>query len=152
MVVTFLPPMVDTCVWQDLTALPSIWTVQAPHRPEPHPYFVPVSFRCSRTTQSSAVSGSASTLTALPLIVNATAVMGFLPGNVSPIHPVIFRLNRRMVIVFRIARKSGFDWLLDGSGRSLASIVATDLETALIFCRFCERHGSAAASDARTSC
>jgi hypothetical protein len=31
MVVTFLPPTVDICVWQDLTALPSIWTVQAPH-------------------------------------------------------------------------------------------------------------------------
>src|SRR5215471_10426314 len=74
MVVTFLPPMVDICVWQDLTALPSIWTVQAPHRPEPQPYLVPVSLRCSRTTQSSAVSGSASTFTALPLIVNAIAM------------------------------------------------------------------------------
>ena len=88
MVVTFLPPMVDICVWQDLTALPSIWTVQAPHRPEPQPYLVPVSFRCSRTTQSSAVSGSASTFTALPLIVNATAVMGFLPGKRFTLHPV----------------------------------------------------------------
>jgi len=88
MVVTFLPPTLDIWVWQDLTALPSIWTVQAPHRPEPQPYLVPVSFRCSRTTQSSAVSGSASTLTALPLIVNATAVMGFLPGKRFSIRPV----------------------------------------------------------------
>jgi hypothetical protein len=31
MVVTFLPPTVDIWVWQDLAALPSIWTVQAPH-------------------------------------------------------------------------------------------------------------------------
>src|SRR5262245_43903364 len=82
MVVTFLPPTAEICVWQDLTALPSIWTVQAPQRPEPHPYLVPVSLRCSRTTQSSAVSGSASTFTVLPLIVNATAV-GFLPGTVN---------------------------------------------------------------------
>jgi hypothetical protein len=81
-VVTFLPPMAEICVWQDRTALPSIWTVQAPQRPEPHPYLVPVSLRCSRTTQSSAVSGCASTFTALPLIVNATAVIGFLPGTV----------------------------------------------------------------------
>src|SRR5262249_37177505 len=83
MVVTFLPPMAEICVWQDRTALPSIWTVQAPQRPEPHPYLVPVSLRCSRTTQSSAVSGSASTFTVLPLIVNATAVIGFLPGTVN---------------------------------------------------------------------
>src|SRR5215471_19241754 len=95
MVVTFLPPTVDICVWQDRTALPSIWTVQAPQRPEPHPYLVPVSLRCSRTTQSSAVSGSASTFTVLPLIVNATAVIGFLPGT------VILRLKHRMIVVFR---------------------------------------------------
>src|SRR5262245_19932695 len=84
MVVTFLPPTVDICVWQDLTALPSIWTVQAPHRPEPQPYLVPVSLRCSRTTQSRAVSGSASTLTALPLIVNATPSWVSSLANGSP--------------------------------------------------------------------
>jgi hypothetical protein len=61
---------------------------------------VPVSLRCSRTTQSRAVSGSVSTLTALPLIVNATAVIDFLPGD------GYLRLNRRMVIVFAIGRKS----------------------------------------------
>src|SRR5262245_55654846 len=91
MVVTFLPRASPTVVWQERTALPSRWTVQAPHRPEPHPYLVPVSLRCSRTTQSRAVSG---------LIVNATAVIGFLPGD------GYLRLNRRMVIVFAIGRKS----------------------------------------------
>ena len=65
----------DMAIWQERTALPSIWTVQAPHRPEPQPNLVPVSFRCSRTTHSSGVSGSASTVTALLLIVNATAGM-----------------------------------------------------------------------------
>src|SRR6185295_11224893 len=83
MVVIFLPRASPTVVWQERTALPSRWTVQAPQRPEPHPYLVPVSLRCSRTTQSSAVSGSASTFTVLPLIVNATAVIGFLPGTVN---------------------------------------------------------------------
>ena len=37
--------------------MPSICTVQAPHRPAPQPNFVPVSLRCSRTTQSSGVFG-----------------------------------------------------------------------------------------------
>jgi hypothetical protein len=52
--------------------------VQAPHRPEPQPNFVPVSFNCSRTTQSKGVSGSASTLDVLPLIVNVVAAIRFL--------------------------------------------------------------------------
>src|SRR5580658_7260156 len=37
--------------------------------PTPQPYFVPVSLRRSRTTQSSGVSGPASALTSLPLTV-----------------------------------------------------------------------------------
>src|SRR5262249_48280735 len=101
MVVTFLPPTVDICVWQDLTALPSIWTVQAPHRPEPQPYLVPVSLRCSRTTQSRAVSGSASTLTAL-----CDRRHGLPPWQTVHHASGIFRLNRRMVVVFRIGRKA----------------------------------------------
>src|SRR6476661_5677602 len=52
MVVTFLPATLDTEIWQERIALPSMWTVQAPHRPEPHPNLVPVNLRCSRTTQS----------------------------------------------------------------------------------------------------
>src|SRR3954451_17741328 len=69
-------------VGHERTHLPSRGTVQAPHRPDPHPNLVPMSFRCSRTTHSSGVSGSASTLTALLLIVNATAGMA-LPPRVS---------------------------------------------------------------------
>ena len=74
MVVTFLPVTSLRLVWHERTALPSTWTVQAPHSPEPQPNLVPVNFRCSRTTQSTGVSGAASTLTALPLIVNETAI------------------------------------------------------------------------------
>src|SRR5215510_930747 len=84
MVVTCLPCTCDSAVWHERTALPSIWTVQAPHRPEPHPNLVPVSLRCSRTTQSSGVLGAASTLTALLLTVNATAGMALPPRLSSP--------------------------------------------------------------------
>src|SRR5215813_1750740 len=75
MVVTDLPSTMDIGVAQARVACPSICTVQAPHWAMPHPNFVPVSLRCSRSTQSSGVSGSASTVTALPLTVNAVATM-----------------------------------------------------------------------------
>src|SRR5262245_49353523 len=75
MVVTFLSCTWETAIWQERTALPSTCTVQAPHRPEPHPNFVPVSFRCSRNTHNSGVSGSAVTLTALSLTVKAIVML-----------------------------------------------------------------------------
>src|SRR5258705_1619070 len=69
MVVIFLPTASLTEVWQDRTASPLTWTVQAPHRPAPHPNFVPVICNCSRMTQSSGVSLDASTDIFRPLIV-----------------------------------------------------------------------------------
>src|SRR5205814_9432979 len=69
MVVIFLPTASLTEVWQDRTASPLTWTVQAPHRPAPQPNFVPVICNCSRMTQSSGVSLAASTDIFRPLIV-----------------------------------------------------------------------------------
>src|SRR5437899_1268771 len=68
MVVIFLPTASLTEVWQDRTASPLTWTVQAPHRPAPQPNFVPVICNCSRMTQSSGVSLAASTDIFRPLI------------------------------------------------------------------------------------
>src|SRR5260370_14959137 len=45
-----LPAQSPTCVVQDLVALPSIVTVQAPHRPSPQPYLLPLRSRSSRRT------------------------------------------------------------------------------------------------------
>ncbi len=42
MVTTFLPATADTCVMQARCATPSMWMVQAPQRPAPQPYLVPV--------------------------------------------------------------------------------------------------------------
>ena len=53
-------------VWQERTALPSTITVQAPHRPLPQPYFVPVSSRSVRSTHSSVRSPSVSSVVGLP--------------------------------------------------------------------------------------
>src|SRR5262245_44886723 len=78
MVVTCLPWTCDSAVWHERVALPSMCTVQAPHRPEPQPNLVPVSFRCSRSTHSGGVSGSAVTLTAVPLTVNPIAMRSLL--------------------------------------------------------------------------
>src|SRR5262245_40905074 len=50
-------------------AMPSTWTVQAPHCTMPQPYLVPVSPIVSRNTHSSGVLGSTSTSWAAPLIV-----------------------------------------------------------------------------------
>src|SRR5262249_47660343 len=74
MVVTFLPATSESAVWHERTALPSRCTVQAPHNPDPHPNLVPVTLRCPRPPHSRGVSDCASTLAALPLIVNATAM------------------------------------------------------------------------------
>src|SRR3979411_1027211 len=56
---------------QERIGWPSMCTVQAPQRPAPQPNLVPVRPSVSRNTQSSGVSGSASTSTVLPLIFSA---------------------------------------------------------------------------------
>src|SRR5262245_30396748 len=72
MVTTRLPSTADASVWQARTALPSTCTVQAPHRPAPQPYLVPVSPTWSRMTQSNGVLAAASTDTCRPFSVNET--------------------------------------------------------------------------------
>src|ERR1700751_5465949 len=69
MVVIFLPTASLTDVWQDRTASPLTWTVQAPHRPAPQPNLVPVICNCSRMTHSSGVSLAASTDIFRPLML-----------------------------------------------------------------------------------
>src|SRR6202012_410152 len=72
MVVIFLPTASLSAVWQDLTASPLIWTVQAPQRPAPQPNLVPVICNCSRMTQRSGVSFAASTDMLCPLILRVS--------------------------------------------------------------------------------
>src|SRR5262249_1802262 len=72
MVTTFLPATEPMSVWQERSATPSICTVQAPHRPAPQPYLVPVRPTWSRMAQSSGVLGSASTATCRLFKVNET--------------------------------------------------------------------------------
>ena len=55
MVTTVLPATAETGVVQERSALPLMCTVQAPHRPAPQPYFVPVSPTWSRMAHSSGV-------------------------------------------------------------------------------------------------
>src|SRR5215211_3541525 len=72
MVTTFLPSTDLRSTEQERTAVPSTCTVQAPHRPAPQPYLVPVNPTWSRMTQSSGVVDSASTETRLSFNVNET--------------------------------------------------------------------------------
>src|SRR5688572_12027346 len=70
MVTTLAPSTADTCIWQERTADPLMWTVQAPQKPAPQPYFVPVNPTWSRITHSRGVLGSVSTDTGLSFNVN----------------------------------------------------------------------------------
>src|ERR1700737_1123980 len=75
MVVMFFPEACETGVEQDRIAAPSACTVQAPHKPAPHPNFVPVSSSVSRRTQSRGVSGETLTFFSLPFTRRVTSAM-----------------------------------------------------------------------------
>src|SRR5258708_16356858 len=77
-VVTRLPAAAAIGVMHERAALPSRCTVHAPHNAMPQPNFVPVIPSTSRSTHSSGVSSSTSTLRALPLIVR---VCGMCPSS-----------------------------------------------------------------------
>src|SRR3979490_3147541 len=66
-----------TAIEQERCTSSLMWTEQAPHCATPQPYLVPVRPTCSRMTQRSGVSGSASTSRVLPLMVSL--VMRVLP-------------------------------------------------------------------------
>src|SRR5438874_2132957 len=74
-VVICLPAQSPTWVVQDRVALPSIVTVQAPQRPSPQPYLLPLRSRSSRKTLSRLRAGSTSTRCLLPLTWNSVAVV-----------------------------------------------------------------------------
>ncbi len=76
-----LPPICETWVWQENARLPSMWTVQAPHRPVPQPNLVPVSLRSSRSTHSSGVAVGASVDAGLPFTTKLVAIASSLFGG-----------------------------------------------------------------------
>src|SRR5512132_4031120 len=78
MVVTDLPTISDTCVWHENARLPSMCTMQAPHRPVPQPNLVPVSLRPSRSTHSNGVAGGASVDAAVPFTMKSVAMVSSL--------------------------------------------------------------------------
>src|SRR6202522_2688543 len=69
MVLTSWPSAITASVVQDLTALPSRCTTQAPHCEVSQPTWVPVSRRFSRRNCTSSVRGSILALTGLPFTI-----------------------------------------------------------------------------------
>src|SRR5712672_3828910 len=69
MVLTSCPSAITASVVQDLTALPSRCTTQAPHCEVSQPTWVPVSRRFSRRNCTSRVRGSTLALTGLPFTI-----------------------------------------------------------------------------------
>src|SRR5215470_9453508 len=70
MVTIFLPATLAAVTEHERTALPSTWTVQAPHSDSPQPYFVPTRPMMSRSTQRSGISSGASTERSLPFTLS----------------------------------------------------------------------------------
>ena len=100
-VTTEAPSISATGVTQLRTGSPSRWTVHAPHRAAPQPYFVPVRLSESRSTQSSGVVSSTSAVTLLPLTLKLA--IGFSPLDlccpvsvygIRTVDPVVFRPSR----------------------------------------------------------
>src|SRR5712671_5805973 len=69
MVLTSCPSAITASVVQDLTALPSRCTTQAPHCEVSQPTWVPVSRKFSRRNCTSNVRGSTLAFTALPFTI-----------------------------------------------------------------------------------
>src|SRR6185436_4975941 len=63
-------PTIEMGKTHERVATPPTSTVQAPHAAMPHPYFVPVIFRSSRSTHKRGVLGSAITSVCRPLTVS----------------------------------------------------------------------------------
>ena len=75
MVVTRRPATEARGVTQERIATPSKCTVQAPHMAMPQPNLVPGSPATSLTAQSSGMSGSASSVVAVPLSVKVVGII-----------------------------------------------------------------------------
>jgi hypothetical protein len=76
--VIFFPETLEIGVMQDRVASPLMCTVHAPHNAIPQPNLVPVMFSVSRSTQSSGICGSTSTVVDFPFRVKVTAIFASL--------------------------------------------------------------------------
>src|SRR6186713_1171707 len=83
MVVMVAPSACQANIVQAFTALPFMWTTQAPHCDVSHPTWVPVRRRPSRRYWTSNVRASASAVTALPFTVMETAGMDPPPQEIG---------------------------------------------------------------------
>src|SRR5258706_602217 len=75
MVVIRFPSIFETGVTHDRVASPSTCTVHIPHIDMPHPYFVPLRSRRSRSTHRSGMSAGASTVRARPFTENLNGMV-----------------------------------------------------------------------------
>ncbi len=88
MVVMRLPSCMAARVMQDNTRRPSMWTVQAPHSPRSHPFFVPVNPTPSRNASSSVVRGSRRSCQSRPLMFMRTVVVGPVAPGIAMVEDV----------------------------------------------------------------
>src|SRR6478672_1901509 len=91
MVRTSWPSAMTASVVQDLTALPSRWTTQAPHCEVSQPTWVPVSRRFSRRNWTRRVRGSILAFTGLPFTIREILAISTLLSCTAA-----YRLRRRL--------------------------------------------------------
>src|ERR1700730_14306234 len=87
MVVVSLPCAMTARVKQDKTRLPSRCTVQAPHAPRSHPFFVPVSSNRPLNVSTSVTRGSTTSRSLFPFTFKLISVQ---PGGASAFGGVLF--------------------------------------------------------------
>src|SRR5208282_4512780 len=86
-VVIFFPATLEIGVMQEREAWPLMCTVQAPQSAIPQPNLVPVMFSVSRSTHSSGICGSVSTVLDSPFSVNVIAMVNPLASKISYTKP-----------------------------------------------------------------
>src|SRR5450432_3235466 len=91
MVRTSWPSAITASVVQDVTALPSRWTTQAPHCEVSQPTWVPVSRRFSRSNWTRRVRGSILAFTGLPFTIREILAISTLLSCTAA-----YRLRRRL--------------------------------------------------------
>src|SRR6201994_91263 len=99
-VVTSRPSYWTASAKQEMIRSPSTSTVQAPHAPWLHPFFVPYSSSCSRSKSSSDTRASVGTGTSRPLTMIDTAdppsaTSSWTTAQPTPPEPAPFRPDRR---------------------------------------------------------
>src|ERR1700730_8801976 len=117
---------VPTCVWQDRTALPFTWTVQAPQSPAPQPNLVPFMSRTSRRTHKRGVSAGTSTVLDCPFTLSVYAMSHSPEPAATPAGGVsVANTSVEVIGLIRVSHVESNTWPIRCQGQAATSSIAT---------------------------